>query len=126
MSYIFYNPNPAGKIVEDCVFRALSIVLEMDWRDVYIRLSEIGLMESDRPDANLVWGKMLIENGFKRHAIPNSCPQCYTVYQFAIDHPKGVYVLATGTHVIALIDGIYYDTMDSGDYVPIYYWTRDR
>ena len=124
MGFVFYNPNPAGKIVEDCVFRALSIVLEMDWEDVYVRLSAIGLAESDRPDANSVWSKMLEENGFRRYAIPNFCPNCYTIHQFAIDHSRGVFVLATGTHVVALIDGTYFDTMDSGDYVPICYWTK--
>lgn len=124
MGYKFCNPNPDGKLVDDCVFRALSIVLGMDWDTVAIHLGVYVLMEHDRPDSNRVWGRMLEDYGFKRRGIPDSCPNCYTVHQFALDHPSGVYILATGTHVIALIDGTYYDTTDTGDYVPVYYWER--
>jgi len=34
-------------------------------------------------------------------------------------------ILATGTHVIAVGDGNYYDTWDSGQEVPIYYWRKE-
>lgn len=99
-------------------------MLGMDWDTVAIHLLVYVLMEHDRADSNAVWGRMLEENGFKRHSIPDYCPNCYTINQFALDHPKGIYVLATGTHVVALIDGTYYDTVDTGDYVPVYYWKR--
>ena len=122
MSYIFANPNPEGKLVDDCVIRALSIVMKTDWETTYTRLSVLGLMYHDRMDANYVWGKYLEENGFERYLIPDTCPDCYTVKQFAIDHPNGDYILATGEHVICVRNGNYLDTFDSGDYVPVYYW----
>lgn len=124
MSYVFTNPNPEGKLVDDCVIRALSIVMKRDWETVYVQLSVLGLMYHDRMDANYVWGKYLEENGFKRHIIPDTCPDCYTVKQFSNDHPAGEYILATGEHVIAVIDGNYMDTFDSGDYIPIFYWEQ--
>lgn len=122
MSYIFANPNPEGKLVDDCVIRALSIVMKTDWETTYTRLSVLGLMYHDRMDANYVWGKYLEENGFERYLIPDTCPDCYTVKQFAIDHPNGDYILATGEHVICVRNGNYLDTFDSGDYIPVYYW----
>ena len=122
MSYVFRNPNPEGKLVDDCVIRALSIITGEDWETIYVKLSVLGLMYHDRMDANYVWGKYLEENGFRRYLIPDTCPNCYTVKQFALDYPNGKYLLGTGEHVIAVIDGNYLDTFDSGDYVPIYYW----
>lgn len=53
-------------------------------------------------------------------------PDCYNVKDFAQDHPKGRYVVGTGTHVIAVIDGNYYDTWDSGEEIPVYYWEKEK
>ena len=43
---------------------------------------------------------------------------------FCNDHPKGAYILALSSHVVAVVDGCYYDTWDSGQEIPIYYWTK--
>ena len=43
-----------------------------------------------------------------------------------MDNPEGKYLLATGTHVVTVIDGDYYDTWDSGDEIPIYYFTKEE
>ena len=74
--------------------------------------------------SNAVWSAYLIGQGFTRHLIPNTCPDCYTVKDFADDHKQGVYVLGTGSHAVAVIDGNYYDSWDSGDEIPIYYFRR--
>lgn len=79
----------------------------------------------DMPSSNAVWGAYLKSRGFKRYIIPNECPDCYTVKDFCKDHPKGHYILGTGTHVIAIIDGFYYDTWDSGELIPIFYWKKE-
>lgn len=34
MGYVNYNPNPARNLVGDCVVRALSYVLNMDWENM--------------------------------------------------------------------------------------------
>ena len=75
---------------------------------------------------NNLWSTYLRANGFKRRSLPDTCPDCYTVKDFCIDYPFGKYMLATGTHVIAVIDGNYYDTWDSGNEVPLYYWSKER
>ena len=74
------------------------------------------------PNANHVWGAYLRRKGFKRHSIPETCPDCYTVSDFCRDVPRGVYVLATNGHVLAGVNGDWYDTWDSGGETPIYYW----
>lgn len=80
----------------------------------------------EMPSSNAVWAAFLYREGYRRHVIPNTCPFCYTVKQFTLDHPSGRYLLATGSHVVAVIDGDYYDTWNSGDEIPIYYWKKEE
>lgn len=124
MAYIFYNPNPSNKLVGDCVIRALTKALNSDWTKVYVELMVEGIKMSDMPSANSVWGSYLKSKGFERKAIPNECPDCYSIDHFSIDHNIGTYVVATGSHVVTVVDGDYYDTWDSGDEVPMYYFER--
>lgn len=65
-------------------------------------------------------------NGFVRGNLPDTCPACYTLERFCKDFPVGTYLVATGSHVIAVIDGDYYDTFDSGNEVVTYYFERVR
>ena len=67
-----------------------------------------------------------MSQGYNRYVIPNTCPDCYSVKQFCEEHPHGKYLLATGTHVVTCIDGDYYDTWNSGDEIPIYYFTKEE
>ena len=124
MPFKFTNPNPANILVGDCVIRAISLVTGKDWESTYLDLALQGFSMHDMPSSNNVWGTYLQEQGFTRHIIPDTCPDCYTVAEFCLDNPKGKFILATGTHVIAVIDGNYLDTWDSGNEVPIYYFER--
>ena len=125
MSYRYYNPNPDGLRVGDCVIRSLTIALNRSWKDVYIELAVRGLRLSDMPSANRVWQSLLSDSGFIRKAInQQSCPACFLVKHFCIEHPEGTYVLCTGTHTVAVKDGDYYDTWDSGNEVPVFYWEK--
>ena len=77
------------------------------------------------PNADSVWSKVLKDFGFKRRSIPDTCPACYTIREFCEDHPEGTYILGTGSHVVAVIDGNLYDTWDSLDETPILYWRKE-
>lgn len=80
----------------------------------------------DLPNSDAVWGAFLKSRGFRRFAIPDTCPDCYTVADFAEDHPDGTYAVGTGSHVVAVTDGgNYFDSWDSGSEVPIFYWRKD-
>ena len=120
-----YNPNPLGKRVGDCAIRAISAAEGLSWFDAYDALSHYGRMFGNLPNSNDVWGTFLHDEGYKRHVIPDTCPECYTVADFCRDNPKGVFVLGTGSHVVTVIDGDYWDAWDSGAEVPAYYWEAD-
>lgn len=126
MSFINYNANPDGKNVIDCTVRAISTVLRRDWERTYIELCVQGFIMHNMPTANHVWGAYLKGRGFRRKVIPDDSADCYTVRDFCREHPRGVFLLALERHVIAVIDGDYYDTWDSGDEIPIYYWFKEK
>lgn len=125
MGFVFYNPNPAGKQVGDCPVRAIAKATGQSWDEVYTGLCVQGLAMGDMPSANSVWGAYLRQRGFTRYVIPNTCPDCYTVAEFATDHPRGVYVLALSGHVVCVVDGQYHDTWDSGNEIPLFYWEKE-
>ena len=123
--FIFYNPNPSEKLVGDCVIRGIAKLEGLSWEEVYLGISLKGFELCDMPSSNSVWGAYLRSKGYKRYGIPNTCPDCYTVSEFASDNPFGKFLLATGTHVVAVQDGDYYDAWDSGKEIPAYYWKKD-
>lgn len=119
-----YNPNPSGRNVGDCSIRAVSAALGVDWETAYAMIAKAGFLMNDVISSNSVWGAVLRTHGFYRHILPNSCPDCYTISDFAGDHPNGTYVVGTGNHVAAVKDGEIWDSWDSSNEIPIYYWSR--
>lgn len=124
MAYRHYNENPNYKSVGDCTIRAISKILNQSWDKTYIELCIQGYLMKDMPSSNSVWDAYLRGCGFVRKVIPNICPDCYTVDDFCYDHPNGDYVLATGSHVIAVKQGIVYDDWNSLMEIPIFYYER--
>lgn len=123
MSYIQYNENPCDKRTIDCTVRALSTLLGEEWDLVYVQLCVLGYDMCDMPSAKAVVNQYLRGRGFKRHLCPDY-PRCQTVEEFANDNPNGAYLLATDSHVVTVINGDYFDTWDSGNELPIYYWKK--
>lgn len=125
MAFIPYNPNPYGTFTGDCAIRAVAKATDQPWENAYTALTVEGYKRGDLPNANRVWGAYLKSKGFKRAVIPDTCPDCYTVRDFAEEHPKGMYVLALENHVVAVNDGDYFDSWDSGQEIPLYYWYKE-
>lgn len=120
------NPNPLGKSAGDCVVRAIAVAMERSWGDVYQDLCRMGRLECDMPSSNSVWGLYLKEQGFQQFLLPESCPRCVTVRAFCDRFPVGTYIIGTGNHAVTVIDGDYYDSWDSGDEVPSYFFRERR
>lgn len=124
MSYTFFQPNPCGRNVGDCAVRAIAKALNIDWEAAFELIATNAFQMGDMPSSDSVWGSVLRQNGFYRTAIPNTCPDCYTAEDFLIDHPRGTYVLGFGGHVATVKNGQLYDSWDSSQEIPQYYWYR--
>lgn len=122
--FVFYDPNPKHNRVGDCTVRALCKATGKSWDYVHTALCAISNADCNMPSANAVWGKFLKMNGFERYLIDNKGKDTYTVRDFCEDNPEGIFILAIDGHVVCVIDGHYYDSWDSGDEEPIYYWVR--
>ena len=122
----YFNNNPVNRSVGDCAVRAVSVALGVDWETAYAMIAKNGFLMADMPSSNSVFGAVLRQHGFSRYAIPMSCPDCYTINDFADENPHGVYVVGTGNHVVTIRDGAIYDSWDSRQEIPQYYWHKEE
>lgn len=125
--YKYFNPNPRHKkSVGDCTVRSLSKALKISWETAFIDLVSEAYDMGDMPSSNSVFDSYLRNKGFRKYTIPNDCPNCYTFNDFAEEHFKGIYIVCTGTHVATIVDSILWDSWDSSDETPIYYYAYER
>lgn len=124
MAWKYFNPNPKGKETGDCTVRAICAVTGLSWYEIHRQLCDLSRIMGDMPSGDEVWWKLLELYNFKRITMIDQCPECYYVRDFAKDHPYGDYILGPKEHAVAVIDGDWYDTWDSGATVPLYYLRR--
>lgn len=126
MMYVYYNPNPRGRKVGDCAIRAVAKATDQTWMQAYMDLYVLGMQLGDLANSDAVWTAYLRGKGFERGVIPNTCPDCYTIADFAEENRVGAYVLGTGSHAVAVVDGDIYDVWDSSNEIPIFYMRKVR
>ena len=122
--WIKYNPNPLGLNVGDCTVRSICAATGMDWNAAHKALCDLSEDMADMPSADRVWWTFLEQIGFTRKRMIDRCPDCYTVADFARDHPRGVYILGPNEHAVACINGNWWDSWDSGMTIPTYFFQR--
>ncbi len=123
--FVYWNPNPRGRNVGDCTVRAISKATGQSWEETFAGLCVEGFALGDMPSSDDVWGEYIRHLGFHRRLIPND-PDGFTVRDFCEEFPSGTFILALSGHVVAVVDGNYFDSMDSGDKFPTYYWTKEE
>ena len=119
-----FQPNPFNISTSDCTVRAVCAVTGLDWRTAHRILCELSGELGEMPDRNRSWWAFLRAIGFTQFRLIDTCPDCYTVADFARDHPHGRYILGPHEHAVAVIDGDWWDSWDSGLTVPTYYFRR--
>lgn len=122
----FYNPNPVANRTDDCAVRAVAKALDISWEEAFALIAAMAFKMGEMMHKNAVWGAVLRQNGFYRYVVPNECPDCYTAEDFIRDNPSGIFVLGFDNHVATIVDGVLYDTFDSTEEIPIYFWTNER
>lgn len=124
MAYQFYNPNPVGRFVKDCMPRALTKALDIDWDAASVLLCNAAIKMGTVECSNEVMSAVLRQYGFNKASIDDNYPDDYTAEDFCKDYNKGIYILGFGDHVCTLIDGVIFDSFNSSLECPIYYWYK--
>ena len=124
--YVKLNMNPEHNDEPDCTIRAICLLLDKSWDAVYLEVCAEGFNMKRMPFTDKVWSSYLTKENCVRYRLPDTCPMCYTVFDFAMEHPKGQFLVKVDSHVVAVVDGYYYDTWDSGNETALYYWRKER
>ena len=128
--YCYYQPNHKDLKDKfgDCQVRALSKALNISWLEAF----DLTIPICREVQSYTIFGadletkkESLAKLGFTYTGISNAKgAKRPTVKDFAKAHPTGSYICKVAHHVVAVVDGKYYDTWDSG-YKSLYgYYTR--
>ena len=113
-TYKFCNPHPDGKIVGDCVKRAICLAESRDYREVTNELNKLKRslnLKSYNSTEN--WKTYVKMKNYQKLSFPAEAG-CKRMdgYRFAETHPKGSYILRMSKHLVACVDGVILDTWD--------------
>lgn len=129
--FVYYQPNELDLKDKygDCTVRALSKALGVTWAEAFEAMIPICRREQTTNIFNVPAKKradLLNELGFTYTGISNKRgTKRPCVDSFAKAHPKGTYIVTVAHHVVAVVDGKYYDTWDSGDCSLYGYYTKE-
>lgn len=113
--YQFLNVHPQGKLVGDCVKRAITKATGMDYHEVQLELNRhkrITGAKTFNEDKN--W-KSYVENvlnGVKLSFPAKAGQPRMNGDRFCKAYPKGSYILSMAGHLSCCVDGVIYDTWD--------------
>jgi hypothetical protein len=117
--YKYYQPNKLDKNNEygDCVIRSLSKVWNCSWIEAFNETVHYQ-RKFQCPISGFIlklYKAMLMDYGFVYHGVSNAKgSKRPTVKSFASKHKRGKYLLSCAGHMVACVNGNYWDTFDSG------------
>ena len=126
--YKYYQPNAKDlkDTYGDCVIRALTKAVGKEWLEVFEGLVPYARELQCMPNGKPCYERYLTEQGFVYYGISNSKgTKRPTVQSFAKDHKEGVYVLRVAHHLVAVSEGYFWDTWDSGNKSLYGYWVKE-
>ena len=119
--FVYYQPNKKDLKDKygDCQIRALSKALNISWVEAF----DLTIPICREFQTSTIFGGScnigkdnLAKLGFRYVGVSNKKgTKRPTVDSFAKDHPVGTYICKVAHHVVAVVDGKYYDTWDCGD-----------
>lgn len=119
--FVYYQPNKKDlkDKVGDCQIRALTKALNITWLEAFDLITPI-CREQQVMDIFSCDLKKTVEAmaklGFVYTGVSNKKgTKRPTVDSFAKTHKTGTYIATVAHHVVAVVDGKYYDTWDCGD-----------
>lgn len=120
MAYKYYNNNPSNRHIDDCSLRAIALLTNRNWHDVYEELSSLANQDSLMMDS-VVFIEDYLDNRY-----PRECHYSKTIGEFASEYLYGKYAVTTNGHITAVIDGVIYDTFDPSNMIMRCAWKIDN
>lgn len=125
--YQYYQPNKKDlkDTYGDCVIRALTKVTGKSWLEVFDELLPYARELQCMPNSKPAYETYLLNNGFEYVGVSNKKgTKRPTVESFTKAHKEGTYILRVANHIVASVDGVYYDTWDCGSKSMYGYWVK--
>ena len=110
--YEYLNMNPEKEHINDCVTRAISFAMDMPYEVIARKLVLVSELY-DCPKLCMSCYAHLLDNVFK---LPRVYADDLYPDEFADRFPFGTYLLRMNGHLMAIRDGVIYDTFDSRYY----------
>lgn len=114
--FVYFNAHPEGKIVGDCVKRAIAVATGIPYKETSLLLNRLKKETgAEKFNSKTNYEAFLkAQPGFKKLSFPAVKGQPrMTPAQFTKEFPTGSYVLRLAHHLVAVVDGKVYDTWDS-------------
>ena len=123
-NYVFCNPHPQGKMVADCVKRAITIASGINYHDVAIMLNRYkkttGTKKFNNRDNWKDFVVNVLSGGDKGNMQYANCGSRYQVCEYAetigrLAYLKRNHIVQVAGHLVAICGSNYFDTWDSGE-----------
>ena len=102
----YYNANPHGNNVADCVVRAISKAENKSWDETYEKLSKLAQQEGILLD-DVRFVENYLDRKYKR-----VCHYSKTVGEFFEEYPNGKFLITMPGHITVAVNGVLFDTFD--------------
>jgi len=106
--YRYFQPNKVAQ--EDCTVRALAKIENLTWKEAFRLLADVACEMEMMIHYDCVIESVLCKLGYKCIEAEERQPKTVEVVSGGVS--KGM--LFVHNHVIAVVDGLYYDSFDSG------------
>ena len=104
--FVYHNANPHNRDISDCVVRALSVLTNKSWRQMYDELTDLA------GDVSMMFDRVEFVEDYLDDRYPRECHYSKTVGEFARKYPYGKYAVTMNGHITAIIDGDIIDTFN--------------
>ena len=116
----YYNANPYGNNISDCVIRSISVLTNKNWHEVYDELSDLANKKG------LLFSNVKFVEDYLDSKYPRECHYSKEVGEFAKEYPYGKYAVTMDNHITAIVDGVIIDTFNPSNRIMRCAWKIDN